>query len=116
MLSFMITHLDEMAGYVLQREVKTQALGFPEGILANFLHSISLVERFGPHVGLPYTRFMGMGLYEIRAKGKEGIGRALFCALPDRELVILNAFVKKSQKAPGRQLELARQRMKMMMK
>jgi len=39
------------------KKVKTQALAFPKGILANFLHSISLVERFGPHVGMPYTRF-----------------------------------------------------------
>ena len=98
------------------KKVKTQALAFPKGIQANFLHSISLVERFGPHVGMPYTRFMGMGLYEIRARGKEGIGRAFFCALPDMELVILSTFVKKSQKTPKRQLDLARQRMKLIMK
>lgn len=97
-------------------KVKSQALAFPEGILANFLHAISLVERFGPHIGMPYTRFMGAGLYELRARGKEGIGRAFFCALPDMELVILNAFVKKSQKTPKRQLDLARQRMKLILK
>jgi phage-related protein len=59
---------------------------------------------------------MGTGLYELRGRGKEGIGRAFFCALSHGELVILNAFVKKSQKAPKRELELARQRMKLVMK
>jgi len=94
------------------KKVKTQALAFPEGILANFLQSISLVEQFGPHIGMPYTRSMGLGLYELRARGKEGIGRVFFCTLPDMELVILSAFVKKSQKTPKRQLDLARKRMK----
>jgi len=94
------------------QKVKSQALAFPDGILANFLHVIELVEEFGPHLGLPHTRPMGSGLFEVRARGKEGIGRALFCALPGRELMVLNTFIKKSKKTPQKELELARKRMK----
>lgn len=97
-------------------KVKFQALAFPAGILAKFLHVIGLVEEFGPHIGLPYTRSMGSGLFEVRARGKEGIGRALYCALPGRELMVLNAFIKKSRKTPQKELELARKRMKEVLK
>ena len=94
------------------QKVKSQALAFPDGILASFLHVIELVEEFGPHIGMPYTRPMGSGLFEVRARGKEGIGRALFCSLPGRELIVLNTFIKKSRKTPQKELELARNRMR----
>ncbi len=66
---------------------------------------------FGPNLGMPFTRAMGKGLFEIRAKGKEGIGRAFFCTIVDRRIVILHTFIKKSQKTPKKELEIARRRM-----
>ena len=91
-------------------------LAFPEGILANFLHIAELIEEFGPKIGMPFTRSIKSGLFEIRAKGKEGIARALYCNLVGKELVILNAFVKKTQKTPKKELALARKRMKEVLK
>ena len=41
---------------------------------------------------MPYTRAMGDGLFEIRAKGQEGIGRALFCTVVGKRIVILHGF------------------------
>jgi phage-related protein len=55
---------------------------------------------------------MGEGLFEIRAKGKEGIGRSLFCTLKGKEIVILHSFIKKTKKTPEKELKLARKRMK----
>jgi phage-related protein len=55
---------------------------------------------------------MGQGLLEIRAKGKEGIGRAFFCTIVENEIVILHAFVKKTDKTPKNELAVARQRKK----
>ena len=55
---------------------------------------------------------MGGGLFEIRAKGKEGIGRSFYCTLKEKEIVILHSFIKKSQKTPKRELDLAKKRMK----
>jgi phage-related protein len=55
---------------------------------------------------------MGKGLFEIRVKGKEGIGRAFFCTIVDRRIVILHAFIKKSQKTPKKELEIARRRLR----
>jgi phage-related protein len=93
-------------------KVEQETLNFPPGILANFLHIAEMIEEFGPALGKPYTASMGGGLFEIRSKGKEGIGRSLFCLVRDKEIIILHSFIKKSQKTPKKELNLAKKRMK----
>ena len=93
------------------KKVEEETLSFPTGILANFIHIAEMIEEFGPALGKPYTAPMGDGLFEIRAKGKEGIGRSLFCQVKGQEVVVLNSFIKKTQKTPRKELELARKRM-----
>ncbi len=61
---------------------------------------------------MPFTRSMGDGLFEIRAKGREGIGRAFFCTVVGSKVMILHSFIKKSQKTPAKELAIARRRMK----
>jgi phage-related protein len=55
---------------------------------------------------------MGGGLFEIRAKGREGIGRAFYCARIGQRIVILHAFIKKTEQTPQRELEIGRARLK----
>ena len=93
-------------------KVENQTLALPAGILANLLHIIELVQEFGPSMGRPHTTPLGKGLFEIRAKGPEGISRSLFCTVKGRELVILHTFVKKTQKIPKKHMDLARKRMR----
>ncbi len=93
-------------------KVKEETLKFPDGILANLLHILDIIEEFGPDVGKPYTASMGHGLFEIRARGKEGIGRSLFCTVKGKEVIILKSFIKKTQKTPQKEIEIARKRMK----
>ena len=61
---------------------------------------------------MPHTKSLGEGLFEIRAKADEGIGRAFFCTLIGRRIVILHGFVKKTEKTPKRELAIARDRLK----
>ena len=93
-------------------KVEAETLAFPPGILANLLHVLEMIEEFGPAIGKPHTAPMGNGLFEIRAKGREGIARALFCTVNGNEIVILHSFVKKTRKTPKRELEKARARLK----
>ena len=93
-------------------KVEEETHAFPDGILANFIHITEMIEEFGPALGKPYTAPMSDGLFEIRARGKEGIGRSLFCTVKGREIIILNSFIKKTQKTPRKELELAKRRMK----
>ena len=93
------------------RKVEEEALALTAGILANFLRIAELIEEFGPDLGRPHTAPLGRGLFEIRAKGREGIARSVFCTVKGREIVILLTVVKKGNKIPKRQMEIARKRM-----
>jgi len=61
---------------------------------------------------MPHTRAMGDGLFELRLKAAEGIGRVFYCTLVGRKIVMLHQFTKKSEKTPRKELEIARRRMK----
>jgi len=63
-------------------------------------------------IWVPHTRALGDGLFEVRTKAEEGIGRAFFCALVGRRIVILHGFIKKTDKTPKRELTIARNRLK----
>lgn len=93
-------------------KVKDETLALPPSILANFLRISELIEEFGPDIGRPHTAPLGQGLFEIRAKGTEGIARSLFCTVQGQEVIILLSAVKKSDQLPKRLMDLARKRMK----
>ena len=69
------------------------------------------MQVFGPNLGMPFIRSIGQGLFEIRSRGKR-VGRAFFCTIVKSEILILHEFIKKSQKTPNKDLEIARQRLK----
>jgi phage-related protein len=70
------------------------------------------IAEFGWPVGMPVCRSLGSGLYEIRsdlAKGR--IARVVFC-VAKKQMVLLHAFIKKTQKTPKSEIDLATRRMK----
>ena len=85
---------------------------WPVGLLARFRAISIRMEVYGPNLGMPHTRALGDGLFEIRTKAEEGIGRAFFCTLVGRRIVILHGFIKKTDKTPKRELTIARNRLK----
>ena len=85
---------------------------WPVGIYASFVRIAEQMAVSGPNLGMPYTKAMGEGLFEIRARGSEGIGRAFFCCMKGKRIVILHGFVKKTQATPIKEIRLAKQRMK----
>ena len=93
-------------------KIKEETLQFPDGILSNLLHILEMIEELGPTIGKPYTAPLGDKLFEIRAKGKEGIGRSLFCHIKGKEIIILHSFIKKTQKTSKKDIDKARKRMK----
>lgn len=92
--------------------VKNETLSFPKKILAKTINIMELIEELGPNLGKPYTDSFGDGLFEIRAKGEEGIGRSLFCYAKGKRIIILHSFVKKTQKTPKKELDIAKKRQK----
>lgn len=86
--------------------------GWPAGINAGFTRKAEQMVESGPNLGLPHTSPLGDGLFEIRAKGEEGISRAFFCALVCRQIVILHGVIKQTRQTPPRELKTARKRLK----
>ena len=70
------------------------------------------MEVYGPDLGLPHTRAMGRGLFELRLKAAEGIARVFYCTVVGHRIVMLHQYIKKSEKTPRRELEIALMRMK----
>ncbi len=68
--------------------------------------------EFGWPIGMPYCRPLGRGLWEVRSDISSGrIARIIFCIL-DGDMVLLHGFIKKTQKTPPQEIDLALRRMK----
>ena len=67
--------------------------------------------EFGSNLGMPHTRPLEGGLFELRVKSKEGIARVFFCTKVGKKIIMLHSFVKKSQKTPQKELRIAQTRM-----
>jgi phage-related protein len=92
--------------------VKAEIETWPDGILADFARIVELLMEFGPNLRMPHSRAMGGGLFELRPRGREGIGRVFYCFVVRQRVVILQAFVKKTEDTPKQELRIARKRMK----
>jgi phage-related protein len=68
--------------------------------------------EFAWPLGLPLVRPLGRELWEVRSSLTQGrIARVIFC-VSDGQMVLLHGFIKKMQKTPQHELELALTRMK----
>lgn len=92
--------------------VLAEVESWPVDIVADYARIVELLTEHGPDLRMPHSRAFGEGLFELRPRGRAGIGRAFYCFLIGKRIVMLHAFVKKSQQTPDRELKLARKRMK----
>jgi phage-related protein len=92
--------------------VQSDILALPDTLAARYIVLTRRMIVLGPNLGAPYTKAFGHGLFELRLKGAEGIARVFFCALVGQRIVMLHCFVKKSEKTPRREREIAEARMK----
>ncbi len=79
---------------------------------ARFVALTDRMMQVGPDLGMPHTRAMGNGLFEIRIKAEEGIARVFYCTFMNHEIVILHAFIKKMQATPKKEWDIAIKRLK----
>ncbi len=77
--------------------------------IAKIVHSIDLLEKHGPHLGMPHAKKITADLYEMRIRGKQEI-RILY-AFFKRNIYLLHAFSKKRSKLPQKEIKVAQQRL-----
>ena len=92
--------------------VQDEILALPDTLAARYVVLTRRMVALGPNLGEPHTKAFGEGLFELRLKGAEGIARVFFCTLVGRRIVMLHSFIKKTNKTPQRELEIADSRLK----
>ena len=92
--------------------VAAEELGaLPEDQRAHFMRIRSLIQSQGlERVHLPHVDHLDGPLWEMRLKGAAGISRALYVTRAPQRVVVVRVFVKKKQKTPRREIELALKR------
>jgi phage-related protein len=85
----------------------------PADMRARFEHISRLIEEFGlERVRGPHVKPLRGRLWEMRMKGRDGISRALYVTAIGLRVVVVRVFIKKTQKTPNREIELALKRAK----
>ena len=93
-------------------DLQEQILSLPDTLAARYIVLTRRMVALGPNLGEPHTKAMGEGLFELRLKGAEGIARVFYCTIVGKRIFMLHAYVKKTQKTPKSELQLAINRMK----
>ena len=92
--------------------VQAEILDLPDTLAARYIVLTRRMVVLGPNLGTPHTKAFGDSLFELRLKGAEGIARVFFCTLVGKRIVMLHSFIKKSDKTPLREREIAEARLK----
>jgi len=91
--------------------VEAELNALPADQIALFLRIGDLIQVLGlERVGEPHVKHIEGPLWEMRLKGRDGISRALYVVARPKRVVVVRVFVKKTQKTPRREIELALKR------
>ena len=93
------------------KKLRTELKNWPDGLRAKMVRTFEVIKERGANLGMPLTRSLGNGLFEIRIKAREGCGRVFFCYVMRQEIIILHGFIKKTQKMPRGEKDIALKRL-----
>ncbi len=92
--------------------VDAEIAALPPGLRARLVRLLEMVETVGlDRLRAPHVRHLQGKLWELRAKGGEGIARGIYVTVTGRRVVVLHVFAKKSRRTPRRALATAQKRM-----
>lgn len=95
----------------LDELVDAELEALPVAGLARLRRIVERIQALGlENVGEPHVKYLEGKIWEMRAKAADGTVRAAYVTVVGRRVVIVHAFIKKSQKTPKRNLEIARAR------
>jgi phage-related protein len=78
---------------------------------SKIVHNVRLLRQYGNMLGMPHSKALGGGLYELRIRGKEEL-RIFYCFTGQKTIYLLHAFKKQKQQTSHKELELAVSRMR----
>ena len=75
---------------------------------AKMVGTISILQEFGTSVREPYSKHIGDGIFELRAKVGSDISRVMYFFYLGGKIILTNGFIKKTQKTPEKEIDLAK--------
>ena len=105
MQEFEIVFYDKPDG---SEPVKEFLLTVDKKMRARILRTIDLLAENGTALRMPYSEHLVDGIFEIRVKSGSDISRVLYFFVIGRIIVLTNGFIKKTQKTPKNEIELAK--------
>ncbi len=91
--------------YFYHEDIEELIQSLERPTMAKVLRTLDLLERFGHQLGMPHSKALASGIFELRIRGIQEI--RLFYTFHKDSIVILNGLIKKSNKLPPKELELA---------
>lgn len=73
--------------------------------ISKFSKLTNLLEEFGNLLSMPYSKKISRNLFELRIRGKQEV--RIFYTFQNGNAVLLHGFVKKTQKTPRKEIEIA---------
>ena len=77
---------------------------------AKLVGILQILQEKGNSLREPYTKHLDDGIFEVRAKVGNNISRTLFFFMVGKKIILTNGFIKKSQKTPPQEIEIAKER------
>lgn len=82
-----------------------------ESARAKVVKSIEMLVEYGVLLKEPYTRQIRGKIRELRIKDNQGAIRVLYFTYTGKRFILLHGFIKKTEKTPAQDIELAEKRM-----
>lgn len=76
---------------------------------AKIAHTVKLLKLYGNKLGLPHSKALGSGLYELRIRGREEF-RIIYCFVQQKTIYLLHGFKKQTQQTPLKELDISLKR------
>lgn len=76
-------------------------------VKAKIFQKLILLEEYGNNLREPYSKHLRNGIFELRIKQDNNISRILYFFFIDKKIILTNGFIKKTQKAPIKEIEKA---------
>lgn len=93
-----------------EKPVEEFVKNLDEATIAKFVHSIDLLEKHGPFLGMPHVKKLTSDLYELRIRGKQEV--RIIYGFVKKTIYLLHGFRKQTQKTPKKEIEISLSRLK----
>ena len=91
----------EIFNYSVEKFIQT----LNKETIARVIHTIELLEKFGNKLGLPHSKMVSRGIFELRIHSSQNV--RIFYAFSKNKAILLHGFIKKTSKIPKKEIGIA---------